>query len=151
MSNNVSRVSHYDDSSSYSPSGVSPQGKPHGASHVREHGNKVQESNIRTNRSGHDSISSNLADGCIPHGDRHPTGMQNVDDGTMNHCNVQPSDTNDWRHGMSNDVSQLLNDNISSSYSLSRFSPQGNPSGSSHVRKHDNKVHKHNLLKIFFS
>ena len=145
MSNDVSQVSYYNGSISYSPSFFPPQGNPCGISHVREHGNKVQESNLRTNPSGHDSIGNNLQCGGIPHGDSHPTGMQNMEDGTMNHCSVPPSDTNDLRHGMSNNVSQVLNHNVSSSYSQSCVSPQGNPRRISHVREYGNKVQERNL------
>ena len=59
MSNDVSRVPYHNGSSGYSPNFVSPQGTPRGISHVREHGNEVQESNLRTNPSGHDSIGNN--------------------------------------------------------------------------------------------
>ena len=78
MSNNISCVPYYDGSSSYYLSCVSPQCNPRGISHVREHGNEVQESNLWTNPSGHDSISNNLACGGIPHGASYPTGMQNM-------------------------------------------------------------------------
>ena len=54
MSNDVARVPNYDGSSSYSPSGVYPQGDLRGTSHLQEHGNKVKEINLRTNPSGHD-------------------------------------------------------------------------------------------------
>ena len=133
MSNDVSRVPYHNGSSSYSPSCVSPQGNTRGISHAREHGNKVQESNLRINPSGHDSIGNNLQCGGIPHGASHPIYMQNMEDGTMNHCSVPPSDTNDLRHSMSNNASQVLNHNVSSSYSQSRVSPQGNLRGIGHV------------------
>ena len=98
---------------------------------MKKYGNEVQERNLRTNPSGYDSIGS-----CgIPHSDSYRTGIQNMGDGTMNHCSIQPPDTNDLIHGMSNNVSQVLNHNIKSSYSLSRVIPQGNPRGISHVRK----------------
>ena len=42
----------------------------------------------------------------------------------MNNCSVPPSDTKDLRHGMYNDVSQVLNTNVSSSYSQSDVSTQ---------------------------
>ena len=145
MSNNVSQVPYHNGSSSYSPSCVSPQDNPCISSHVREHSNKVQESNLRTNPFGHDSIGNNLVCDVIPHGDSHPTGMQNMEDGTMNHYSVPPSDTNDLRYGISIDVNQVLNQNVSSSYSQSCVLPQGNPCGISHVREHGNKVHESNL------
>ena len=145
MSNDVSRVPHYDGSSSYSMSGIPPQGNPHEISHVQKYGKKVQELNLWTNPSGHESIGNNLADGGIPHGDSHPICMKNMDDGTTIHCSNQPSNTNDWRHGMSNNVSQVLNHNVKSSYSLSHVIPQDNPRGISHVREHDNKVQESNL------
>ena len=84
MSNNVSQVLNHNVSSSYSQSRVSPQVNPRGISHVREHDNEVQESNLRSSSSIYDSISSNLQCGDIPHDDSHPTGMQNIEDGTMN-------------------------------------------------------------------
>ena len=85
MSNDVSRVSYYDGSSSYSPSCVSLKGNPHGIIHVREHSNEVQDINLWTNPSGHDYIGNNLACGGTPHDNNHPIGMQNIEDGTMNH------------------------------------------------------------------
>ena len=112
---------------------------------MRKYGNEVQERSIWINRSGHDYIGNNLADCSIPHGDSLRTGMYNINNGTTNNCSVQPSDTNDLRHGMSNNVSQVLNHNVKSSYSLSRVIPQGNPCGISHVRKYGNEVHKRNL------
>ena len=75
MSNNVRQVLNHNVSSSSSQSCVSPQGNPRGIIHVQEHDNKVQESNLRTNPSGHDSIGNNLQRGVIPHGDSHPTGI----------------------------------------------------------------------------
>ena len=51
-----------------------------------EHDNEVQESNLCTNLSGHDSIVNNLACDGMPHGDSHPPGMQNMEDGTMSSC-----------------------------------------------------------------
>ena len=99
------RFYHYNGCSSYYPSGVSQQDNPQGISHVRNHGNEVQESNHRTNCSGHDSIGNNLDCGGIPYGDSHPTGMQNMEDGTTIHCSVRSNDTNDLRHGMSNNIS----------------------------------------------
>ena len=80
MSKNASRVPHYDASSSYSLSDVNPQGNPRGISHVQKYNNEVQESNLRTNRSGHDSIGINLVYGCLPHDDSHPTGMNNMNE-----------------------------------------------------------------------
>ena len=68
-----------------------------------------------------------------------------MEDGTMNHCSVPPSDTNDLRYGMSNNVSQVLSHNVKSSYSQSRVSPQGNPCGISHVQEHDNEIQESNL------
>ena len=112
---------------------------------MRENGNKVQKHNLWTNPSGHDSIGSNLVYGGIPHGDSHPTYMHNMEDGTMYHCSVPPSNTNDLRHVSSKDVSQVLNHNVSSSYSYSRASPQDNPRGISNVREHDNEVQGSNL------
>ena len=112
---------------------------------MREHGYEVQENKLRTNPSGHDSIGNNMQCGDIPHGDIHPTGIQNMKDGTMNHCRVPPSDNNNLIHGMSKNVSQVLNHNVSSSYSQSCVSPQGNPRGISHVREHGNKVQESNL------
>ena len=133
ISNNISRVPYYDVSSSYFPSSVFPQRNPHGIIHLQEHGNKVQESNIRTNPSGHDFIGNNLACDGIPHDDSYPTVMQNMEDGTMSHCIIPPSDTNYLRHGISNDISQVLNHNFKSSYSPSSVSPQVNPRGIIHV------------------
>ena len=112
MFNNVSCVPHYNGSSSYYTSGVFSHGNPHGISHVRKHSNKVQERNLRTNRSGYDSIGNNITDGGITHGNRHRTGMQNMNNGTTNHYSVQPYDNNDLRHIMSNNVIQVLNHNV---------------------------------------
>ena len=83
MSSNVSCVPYHDGSSSYSLRCVSPQGDPRGISHVREHGNEVQERNLWTNSYAYDYIGNNLACGDIPHCNSHLTGMQNTDDGTM--------------------------------------------------------------------
>ena len=46
MFNAVRRVPYHDGSSSYFQSHVSAQGNPRGITHVREHGNEVQESNV---------------------------------------------------------------------------------------------------------
>ena len=75
MSKNFSYIPYYDGSSSYSQSGVSPQGNPREISYVQEHGNEVQESNLRTNSSDHDSTGNNLPCDGIHHSDSHPTGM----------------------------------------------------------------------------
>ena len=145
MSNNVSRFPYHNVSSSYSQSHVSLQGNSLGVSHVREYSNRVQEINFRTNHSSHDSVGNDLQCGGIPHGDSHPIGMQNMEDGTMNYCSVPPSDNNYLRYGMSNDVSQVLNHNISSSYSQSHVSPQDNLRGVIHVQEHGNEVQESNL------
>ena len=55
---------------------------------MRGHNNKVQEISLRTNTSNHDSIGNKLQCGGIPHGDIHPTGMQNMEDGTMSSCST---------------------------------------------------------------
>jgi len=68
MFNHVSHLLHYEGSSSYSLSCVSPQENPCGIIHVQKHDNRVLESNIWTNRSGHNSIGSSLGDGGIHHG-----------------------------------------------------------------------------------
>ena len=60
MSNNLSKIPYHDGSSSYSLSYISPKDNPRGISHVREHGYKVQESNLWTNPSGHESIGNNI-------------------------------------------------------------------------------------------
>ena len=88
MSNDVSQVLNHNIKSSYSQSHVSPQGNPRRTSYVRNHDNKVYESNLRTNLSGHDSIRNKITCGCIPHGDSHPTGMHNMEDGTMISCST---------------------------------------------------------------
>ena len=82
--NDDSQVLNHTVMSSYSQIRVSPQGNPRVISHVQEHNNKVQESNLRTNLSGYDSIGNNLQCGGIHHGDSHSTGIQNMEDGTMN-------------------------------------------------------------------
>ena len=71
-----------------------------------------------------------------------------MEDGTMNHCSVPTSDTNDLRHSMSNNIGQVLNHNVSSSYSQSCVSPQGNSRRISHVQEHDNEVQESNLRTI---
>ena len=68
-----------------------------------------------------------------------------MDDGTTNHCSVQPSDTNDLRYGMYNDTSQVLNHNVKSSYSLSCVIPQGNTRRIIHVREYGNEVQERSL------
>ena len=85
MSIDISRVPYHNGSSSYYPSCVYLQGNPRRISHVQEHDNEVQENNLRTKPSGHDSIGNNLQCGGIPHGDRHPTGMHNMEYGTMHY------------------------------------------------------------------
>ena len=68
----------------------------------------------------------------------------------MNHCSIPLSDTNDLRYGISNDVSQVLNHNVSISYSQSCVSPQGNFRGISHVQQHGSKVQESDLWTNLF-
>ena len=88
MSNDISQVPNHNVKSSYSLSHVISQGNPRRNSHVREHDNVVQESNLQTKPSDHNSIGNNLADGGISNGDSHPTGIQNMEDETMSSCST---------------------------------------------------------------